>query len=427
MARALAALLALAAAVLLPCAPATAHPGHKTSAILTVERPAGAAAAGAGERRVLVRVSVDPLAFALNDHSVDVQDGAQEALLARPDAELDGLLRESHRRFERTTHLLAGGVEVPLTVTSGPTLAGVRAAPRREDGRVRLPIAAEFVAAGVLPPGARSVTVRLPEIVGDTVLTVERPGDEAWATPLGPSQVSPDIPLGPAGGADAPGAGRAGGGSDRSVTPTTGPGGAPPVEPGPPRPDAAWRTFLAFAHSGFLHIVPHGLDHVLFVLGLFLGARTWRALLLNVTAFTLAHSVTLGLAAAGLVRAPGSIVEPLIALSIAAVAVENVVLKRDTRRAAVFRTSVVFVFGLVHGMGFAAVLGDTAIPRREFLPALVAFNIGVELGQLAVVSGAGVVLWWWRERQWYRPAVVVPLSVAIGGVGLWWAVERLAG
>lgn len=173
---------------------------------------------------------------------------------------------------------------------------------------------------------------------------------------------------------------------------------------------------------GFTHIVPGGLDHILFVLGIFLLSTKLRPVLTQVTAFTIAHSITLGLTIYGLVSVSPRIVEPMIALSIAYVAIENM----TTSHLKPWRVAIVFAFGLLHGMGFAGVLKDLGLPRSELLTALVTFNVGVELGQLAVIGGAFVlVAWWARTKPWYRPRFVVPASAAIAATGIFWTVQRL--
>lgn len=182
---------------------------------------------------------------------------------------------------------------------------------------------------------------------------------------------------------------------------------------------SVWRYLIL----GFEHIIPEGLDHVLFVLGLFLLATRLRPLLWQVTAFTIAHSVTLALAIYGVVDLPAHIVEPLIALSIAYVAIENIV----TTQLKPWRPVVVFLFGLLHGMGFAGVLRKLGLPREDFAAALVLFNVGVELGQLAVIGLAFLAVGWLRHKSWYRKAITVPASCAIAIVGLYWAVTRTLG
>jgi hypothetical protein len=172
---------------------------------------------------------------------------------------------------------------------------------------------------------------------------------------------------------------------------------------------------------GFTHIVPKGADHILFVLGIFLFSRRWKPVLAQVTAFTVAHTITLALTIYGVVSLPPGIVEPLIALSIVYVAVENVFASKLTA----WRLALVFGFGLVHGMGFAGVLSELGLPRSRFITALLCFNGGVELGQLAVIATAFLLVGLpFRREVWYRGRVVVPASLAIAAVGLYWAITR---
>jgi hydrogenase/urease accessory protein HupE len=181
-------------------------------------------------------------------------------------------------------------------------------------------------------------------------------------------------------------------------------------------------VILSYTVLGFTHILPKGLDHILFVLGLFLLSTRNRPLLIQVTAFTVAHTVTLALAVYGVVSLPSSIVEPLIAASIAYVALENIL----TPQLKPWRVWVVFGFGLLHGLGFAGALQELGLPRANLLPALASFNVGVELGQLAVIAlaflAAGIV---GRNHSWYRPYVVIPASATIAVVALFWTVQRL--
>ncbi|MDH4133691.1 MAG: HupE/UreJ family protein, partial [Gammaproteobacteria bacterium] len=161
---------------------------------------------------------------------------------------------------------------------------------------------------------------------------------------------------------------------------------------------------------GFTHILPKGLDHILFVLGLFLLATRFKPLLWQVTSFTVAHSITLGLTIYGVFSLPATVVEPLIAASIVYVAVENML----TGSLHPWRVLIVFGFGLLHGMGFADVLREVGLPRAEFLTGLISFNVGVELGQLTVILLAFLAVgYWFRERAWYRQRIVVPASALI--------------
>jgi len=186
-------------------------------------------------------------------------------------------------------------------------------------------------------------------------------------------------------------------------------------------PPTRWQVVRLYLALGFTHILPKGLDHILFVLGIFLLSRRLKPVLAQVTAFTVAHTLTLALTIYGVVSLPSSIVEPLIALSIAYVAIENLL----TRELKPRRIVLVFTFGLLHGMGFAGVLSQLGLPRSEFLPALVSFNLGVEGGQLTVIAAAFLAVGLpFRHRSWYRGRVVVPASCLIAAVGLFWSVQR---
>jgi len=187
-------------------------------------------------------------------------------------------------------------------------------------------------------------------------------------------------------------------------------------------PSSRLAVIRQYLQLGFTHILPHGFDHILFVLGLFLLSTRWKPLLSQVTAFTIAHSITLGLTMYGVVSISPRIVEPAIALSIAYVAVENVM----TTQLKPWRVGIVFAFGLLHGMGFAGVLRELGLPRSQFLTALITFNVGVELGQLAVIATAFLlVAQWYRAKPWYRQRLVVPASALIAATGVFWTVQRL--
>ena len=182
-----------------------------------------------------------------------------------------------------------------------------------------------------------------------------------------------------------------------------------------------WATFTSFLRSGFVHVVPLGMDHILFVLGLFLLSRRWKPLLLQVTAFTLAHTLTLGMAATGVVQVPASVVEPIIAGSIVVIALENIFYPRYTS----WRLLVVFVFGLVHGLGFAGALSQLDLPASALLVGLLGFNLGVELGQLTVIAAGLLLTIWLRDPERYRKAVVIPGSLAIAAMGAYWMIQRV--
>jgi len=185
---------------------------------------------------------------------------------------------------------------------------------------------------------------------------------------------------------------------------------------------SSWGAFVQYIPVGFDHILPKGLDHILFVLGLFFLSTRLSALLWQISAFTLAHTVTLAAGALGWVDVPASVVEPLIAASICFIAVENILARGLTP----WRPVVVFGFGLLHGLGFASVLGDFGLPESQFIPALLGFNVGVELGQITVIALAFLAVGaWFGAKPWYRARIAVPASCVIAIIGAYWVVERV--
>ena len=191
-----------------------------------------------------------------------------------------------------------------------------------------------------------------------------------------------------------------------------------------------WSTFGLYVTIGVRHILPDGSDHILFVLAIFLASTRFKALIWQISAFTVAHTVTLALAASGVISPPADVVEPLIAFTIAFVAIENLAFREMTR----WRPPVVFGFGLIHGLGFAGFFGELGLPPGQFWSALIGFNLGVEIGQLSVILVAAILGALLRRRladkegrQQYRYAVALPASLAIGLTGLWWGVTRLIG
>lgn len=192
---------------------------------------------------------------------------------------------------------------------------------------------------------------------------------------------------------------------------------------GPFARPSRWTSLRDYLVLGYTHILPKGVDHILFVLGLFLLRAELRPVLMQVTTFTIAHSVTLGLSLYGVVSLPSRLVESLIALSIVYVAVENLRTQALTRT----RLALVFLFGLLHGLGFAGVLTNLQLARADFATALLGFNVGVEVGQLSVIAGAAALVGWARHRAWYHRRVVVPASLAIAAVGAYWTLTRIIG
>ncbi|VVT08924.1 conserved membrane hypothetical protein [Hoeflea sp. EC-HK425] len=280
-------------------------------------------------------------------------------------------------RFLEGVSLSADGVRIPLEVTT------VELDPVGDTDFARL---SRLQLAGPVPEGAESVVYSFDPAFGPSVIRVpDGQGEISYSAYLGDGGPSEPIPV--VGGLTV----------------------------------SAAQVFWDYIGVGFTHIVPKGLDHILFVVGLFLLSPRLKPLLIQITSFTIAHSVTLALAMMGLISAPASIVEPLIAASIVFIAVENLA----TNRLSPWRPFVVFGFGLLHGLGFAGVLTEFGLSPAHFASGLIGFNIGVEVGQLAVVAACYALFGaWFSEKSWYRARVTMPMSLAIAFVAVWWFAER---
>lgn len=173
---------------------------------------------------------------------------------------------------------------------------------------------------------------------------------------------------------------------------------------------------------GISHIIPQGFDHILFVAGLCLLSTRIKTILWQATAFTVAHSITLALSMKNIIVAPSAVVEPIIALSILFVAIENILLNELKP----WRILIVFMFGLIHGMGFASSLNEIGLPRNKFFTSILSFNAGVEIGQIAVITGMFLfIIIPLGKKTWYRRYVVYPLSACIAAVAAYWTVQRV--
>jgi hypothetical protein len=195
----------------------------------------------------------------------------------------------------------------------------------------------------------------------------------------------------------------------------------------PPTLGELWRSFIEL---GAQHVLA-GIDHVLFVVSLLLGAasamakdagRTLRRVVGLVTGFTLGHSVTLIVAALGILSLPSRLTESLIALTIVVVAVHNVLDENPQGRG--FTSA---AFGLIHGFGFAAALAQVGLPARGKVPALLAFNVGIELAQVLIVLLCFPALAWARQKGWFRQRLLIPASCLITGLAMLWLVKRAFG
>ena len=184
-----------------------------------------------------------------------------------------------------------------------------------------------------------------------------------------------------------------------------------------------YKTIGNYIDLGYKHILPKGMDHILFIFGLFLFSASIRPLLWQVTMFTIAHTITLGLAMNGIFDLPERIVQPLIALSIVYAGVENI-FNHGLQKS---RLILVFAFGLLHGLGFASMLADFGMPDDAFATALISFNIGVELGQLSILLIAFLLIGiWFGKRKWYKTLVINPASIVIAVIAFYWFLDRLA-
>ena len=363
----LALLFTLAGAV----APAMAHEIQASVADLDV---------AGGEVRLDVQVNAEAWLAGIGPEHDDT-DAAPEAgeydrLRALPPEDLGSELEGFSPTLEDAFTVTANGARVPLTV-SGIVVGPV--------GDLELARATSFALSGSLPAGTEAITVALAPEFGDLILrgTGE---NESYGEYLQAGTTSQEI---------------------AAVGPTE---------------RGAWDVFVQYLGVGFEHILPLGLDHILFVIGLFLLQPRVRPLLWQVSAFTLAHTVTLALGALDIVRVPGSVVEPLIALSIVYVCVENIM----SSKLHAWRPLVIFAFGLLHGLGFASVFEEYGIPEGQFVPALLAFNVGVEIGQLTVIAACFLAVGlWFRNRDWYRQAISIPASIVIAAIGLYWSVTRV--
>ncbi|MEL6600538.1 MAG: HupE/UreJ family protein [Pseudomonadota bacterium] len=352
--------------------PAAAHEIQPSVADLTAEE---------GQVTLDIRMTLEAAVAGVDLQGLedtDASDRAEDydAARALDPAALEAALRAAWPDLSTKLRVEADGAPVALDI------AGVEIP---EVGEVDLPRFSTLSLAGTLPGGAETVTVGWTADLGDLVIRQIVDGEVGYTAYLSGGERTDPVDVGQA----------------TATDPVT--------------------VFVDYVVIGFEHIIPKGLDHILFVLGLFFLSARLVPLLWQVTAFTLAHTVTLALGILGLVNVPAEIVEPLIAASIVYVGVENVL----SRGLTPWRPVVVFLFGLLHGLGFASVLGDIGLDPGQFAISLIGFNIGVEVGQLAVIAIAfALVGYWFGGKDWYRARIATPASLAIAAVGAYWAIER---
>ena len=173
---------------------------------------------------------------------------------------------------------------------------------------------------------------------------------------------------------------------------------------------------------GFNHIIPEGLDHVLFIIGICLINTKLKSIVYQASAFTVAHTVSLALSMKGIIVAPSPVIEPIIALSIVFVALENLILSELKP----WRVILVFLFGLIHGMGFASSLNEIGLPRDKFFTSILVFNAGIEVCQIMLISLIfGLIIYPLKNKTWYRYRIVYPISILIAIISSYWTIERI--
>lgn len=328
-----------------------------------------------------IRLTAETLLAGIDLDGLEDTDEAPEAeeydaLRAEPASVIAGKMRNSWSSLRNGLIVQAGDAQILLDldrVTVG------------EIGDVELPRDTEVTLSAPLPRDGSMVQIGWVAANGPLIVRQAEGGDDAYAGFLDNGALSEPLP-------------RVGAVSE-----------------------SASSVLLRYIGVGFDHIIPKGLDHILFVLGLFLLSTRLRPLLTQITLFTVAHTITLALAATGTVSVSAAVVEPLIALSIVYVAIENIFTKNLTP----WRPFIIFVFGLLHGLGFASVLGEFGLAPGRFVSALVGFNIGVEVGQITVVAVAFLLVgFWFGKKSWYRSVISIPASLVIAAIGAYWAVER---
>ena len=341
-----------------------------------------------GRVGIEIRTSIEALLTGIDGRYQNTQDAPNsekyDALRMLGSDELREQFTPFHTTLVGGVNLLADGVSIPLQ------MGVIDIAP---PGYTKVPRASVIRLVGTVPGGSTSLRWYYPPRFGDQAVRVrqvdEERGEYHWSSYqwIKDDKLSEPFSL-----------------TEVFAKPTF------------------WSVGSSYLNAGFLHIVPKGLDHVLFILGVFLITMRLRPLLIQITMFTVAHSLTLSLGVLGYVNIPPQVVEPLIALSIAYVAFENLASDRLSR----FRLPVIFGFGLLHGLGFASVLAEFGLPEGLYFAALFWFNVGVEFAQIGLLVAAylGITVWFSCPEA-YRRYVVLPGSLVIGGVGTYWMAERI--
>lgn len=361
--------MALLASVI---APARAHEVMPAIADLSHDGPTARLTLRLNAEAFLAGIDLDGLA----DTNESAENTSYDTLRALPPAAFEAKVGQKFDQAFKGLQVFLDGQESPLSLS---------AIKIEDPGDTSLARTTLLTIETPLPEGTRTIRVAWAKGYGSLVLRQQGP-ETPFTGLIEAGTSSPEIPL----------AGQA-------------------------EPLSKLHAFFAYIPVGFDHILPKGLDHILFVLALFFLSTNPRTLLWQISAFTLAHTITLAAGAFGWIVPPGNLVEPLIAASIAFVAVENLFHEKLAR----WRPVVVFGFGLLHGLGFASVLADFGLPEAQFIAALLGFNLGVEIGQLTVIAVAFLAVGlWFGRKPWYRARIAIPASAIIALIGAYWVVER---
>ena len=329
-----------------------------------------------------IRMTAEPLIAGIDLEGLQDTNDAPEAeqydaLRALPPSELSSRFQTAWPDISQGLTVLAGDAPVTLELVNVEVV---------DQPNVELPRDTTVTLTGILPSDGSDVRAGWQAANGPIIVRQAEGGDDAYAGYLENGALSEPLP--------------------RTGSAT----------------ESAASVFVRYIGVGFDHIIPKGLDHILFVLGLFFLSLHLRPLITQITVFTVAHTITLALASLGYVSVNPAIVEPLIAASIVYVAVENIFTSRITW----WRPIVIFAFGLLHGLGFASVLGEFGLAPGRFVAGLIGFNVGVEVGQLTVIALAFLAVgYWFGKEPWYRARISIPASVFIAIVGAYWAIERV--
>ncbi len=180
--------------------------------------------------------------------------------------------------------------------------------------------------------------------------------------------------------------------------------------------------FVRYLQLGIEHVLPLGYDHVLFIVALFLLNSKLKTAFIQCTLFTIAHSLTLALAIFDFINIPTQVIETAIAFSIALVAIENLFIPTLN----ILRLSLVFLFGLLHGLGFANALKEIGIPKSQLIGSLFGFNLGVEIAQLLIILICYIsIAYFWKKKDWYQEKLINPLNMIIACTALVIGIQRL--